>query len=220
MNKLFELLGVTETEQLKELTTISDKKDNERIYYSLDAITTAILEKKKLTFLYFDYLAKGKREYRKNKERYIVNPLGIVYANENLYLVCFHDKYEDTANYRIDRMDETRVEQVPLTHLAKFDGFDVEKYREEQFSMYSGEKEVVELVFPKELLEVAIDRFGNNIVPVATDDGEYIIRVTVQTSKTFFSWLTTFEGKVWIKSPDKVKENYKKFIENIAKKLK
>lgn len=101
---------------MKELLTVkSNELGNERVYYSIDAITTALIEKRKLSFLYFDYDGSGNRIYRKEGERYEVNPLGMVYSGENFYLVCFHDKYDNLASYRIDKMEEVQVEESKIT---------------------------------------------------------------------------------------------------------
>lgn len=215
MQKLYELLGTTEAEQLQGIISVASKRNNERVYYSIDAITTAILEKKKLSFLYFDYGISGKRVYRKDKTRYEVNPLGLVSSEDNLYLVCYHDKYGNAVNYRLDRMDEAKVEQVSITQNTAFDSFDITAYKREQFVMYGGIEAMVELVFPQDLLEVAIDRFGENISVSRMGSDEYIISATVQVSKTFFAWLTTFEGRVEIQSPESVKESYKEFIKKL-----
>lgn len=165
MQKLYELLGATEAEQLQEIISVAYKHNNERVYYSIDAITTALLEKKKLSFCYFDYGIGGKRIYRKDKARYEVNPLGLVYSEDKLYLVCYHDKYGNAANYRLDRMDEVRTEQTNITPNASFDNFDIATYKREQFGMYVGKETTVELVFSQDLLEVAIDRFGESNKP-------------------------------------------------------
>ncbi len=215
LQKLYELLGKTEAEQLQEIISVVSKHNNERVYYSIDAITSALLEKKKLSFCYFDYGIDGKRIYRKNKARYEVNPLGLVYSEDKLYLVCYHDKYGNAANYRLDRMDEVVVEQANITHNASFDNFDIAAYKREQFGMYVGAESTVELVFPQDLLEVAIDRFGEDIKPTRVGNGEYIITATVQVSKTFFAWLTIFEGRVRVQSPESVKEQYKEFIKKL-----
>ncbi len=215
MQKLYELLGTTEAEQLQGIISVASKRNNERVYYNIDAITTAILEKKKLSFLYFDYGISGKRVYRKDKARYEVNPLGLVSSEDNLYLVCYHDKYGNAANYRLDRMDEAKIEQTSITHNEAFANFDIATYKREQFVMYAGLETVVELIFPQDLLEVAIDRFGENISVVRIESGEYIISATVQVSKTFFAWLTTFEGRVKIQSPESVRESYKEFIKKL-----
>ena len=87
--KLAELLGKPQGEELKNtLTVTSNKSDNERIYYTIDAVTDALLQKRKFSFLYFDRALHGKKNYRKNGERYIVNPLGLIYSGDNFYLIC------------------------------------------------------------------------------------------------------------------------------------
>ena len=61
-DKIAELLGNVQADKVKELLTESEYKyGNEAIYYSIDTITTALLEKRKLSFLYFDYGTKGEK---------------------------------------------------------------------------------------------------------------------------------------------------------------
>ncbi len=218
-HKIAELLGESQAEELADTVAKNHTKSgNEHIYYSIDAIMTALLEKKKLSFLYFDTDLYGNRTYRKSGERYEVNPLGMVYSGDYFYLVCYHDKYGDAANYRIDRMDDVQTEKQKITYNAQFVRFDINAYRREIFSMYTGEQREVELLFPKELAEIARDRFGESCRIVSDRDG-YIVCTMVQVSKTFFSWLTTFEGKVKILRPAEVKEQFQAFIENITKNL-
>lgn len=82
-DKVAELLGISQAEQVKELLTVDNcKRSNERIYYTIDAITSAILEKRKMSFLYFDCGVRGERIYRKDKSRYEVNPLGLIFSGE------------------------------------------------------------------------------------------------------------------------------------------
>lgn len=219
MEKLLELIGVTEAERLQKVLAIGQKHGNERIYYNIDAVTTAILEHKKVSFLYFDYDVNCKKVYRKEKTRYIVNPLGVTYYGDNLYLICYHDKYGNTANYRLDRMNEAQVEVEEITYIKEYENFDVSAFRSEQFGMYAGEQKEVELIFPKELIEIAIDRFGEDILPVSIGNDEYKIKVSIQVSKIFYSWLTVFEGKVKVYSPETVREGYKNYIKNILKQV-
>lgn len=102
--KIAELLGNIQANRVKELLTKKDgESGNELIYYSINEITTALIEKRKLSFLYFNFGSRGERVYRKDKERYKVNPLGMVYSGECFYLVCFHDKYGNPASYRIEK---------------------------------------------------------------------------------------------------------------------
>ena len=217
--KVAELLGENQAEELIGTVTESlVKSQNEQIYYNIDSITTALLVHKRLSFLYFNTDIYGKRVYRKNKERYAVNPLGMIYSGDYFYLVCYHDKYEGPTNYRIDRMESVCVEQENITYRLQFKNFDINAYRREIFSMYGGEKKEVELLFPKELSEIARDRFGENCYAVTSKEG-YLVRTTVRISKTFFAWITTFEGEVVIKRPQEVKAAFADFIRKIEKTL-
>ena len=163
-----------------------------------------------MSFLYFDIGSKGERIYRKGKERYEVNPLGMVYSGECFYLVCFHDKYGNPASYRIDKMDEVRVEDEPITKKKEYDKFDLKAYKRETFGMYYGEKTDVTLSFTKELFDIVVERFGD--IPISSRGTDYLIKPTVRVSKTFFAWLTMFEGKIKIISPQEVVGQYKDFV--------
>lgn len=216
IQKLLELLGIGEASQIREIVPTSETKhSNERIYYSIDAITTAILKKKKLIFRYFDYGVNGKREYRKNGHRYVINPLGMAYSDNQLYLIGYHDNHGGLTHYRIDRMDEVEVMKKKIVPKPELKDFDLNAYRQELFDMYSGERQEIELLFPQDLLEIAIDRFGEDISPVSNGNGEYIVKATVQISKTFFAWMTTFEGRVRIQAPESVKGQYAEFVKKL-----
>lgn len=216
--KVAELLGEAQADSLKELLSVkSNEHGNERVYYSIDAITTALIEKRKLSFLYFDYDGRGKRVYRKEGERYEVNPLGMVYSGENFYLVCFHDKYDDPASYRIDKMEDVQVEESKITRKEQFENFDLNAYKRETFGMYYGEKTQVAILFPSELLDVVRDRFG--AVELKSEGDGYRIDVTVRISRTFFAWIAMFEGKVKIIEPQKVRNSYSRFITNLYRSL-
>lgn len=218
--KVSELLGIPQGEQIKEFLPVGGTKcGNEQIYYSIDALTSAILEKKQLTFRYFDYNARAERVYRKEGARYEVNPLGMVYSDDNFYLVCFHDKYGDPANYRIDRMTDTQVEDSAMTRLKEYENFDLPAYKRELFAMYSGEPTQITLSFPQTFMDVMIDRFGTDIAPVCNGNDEYLLHTTVRVSKTFFAWLTTFEGRIRIVAPETVKEKYRDFLCRIMESL-
>ena len=216
--KIAELLNPQQAEELRfGVPGCVGKSNNERILYSIDVITSALLNKKQVSFLYYDVDVNGKKLYRKDKERYVVNPLGLVYSGEYFYLVCFHDKYGDPANYRIDKMEDVCDEKQSITKKKEYDNFDLNAYRKESFSMFSGEKVEVTLFFPRDLIYVAKERFGD-IIHVSVDNG-YIIHTTVRVSKTFFAWLSTFEGQVKIIDPKLTQQQFKEFIRGILAKI-
>ena len=54
------------------------RKGSSSLIYNVDAIERGIEENKQISFLYFDYDEKHKKVYRKNGDRYMVNPAFMV----------------------------------------------------------------------------------------------------------------------------------------------
>ena len=83
----------------------TSKHTNEQVYYAVLNIETALLERKKVSFFYYDLDENGERVYRKNKRRYIVDPVSLVMHEDNYYLLAYSEKYHGRTTYRIDRME-------------------------------------------------------------------------------------------------------------------
>ena len=91
------------------------KRSNSQIIYNIDAIEKAIKEGMQISFKYFSLDENKQRVYRKDGARYIVNPLVMVWNRDNYYLVCYHDNHDGITNYRMDRIENVRVEITPIT---------------------------------------------------------------------------------------------------------
>lgn len=62
------------------------RKGSSSLIYNVDAIERGIEENKQISFLYFDYDEKHKKVYRKNGDRYMVNPAFMVWNRDNYYM--------------------------------------------------------------------------------------------------------------------------------------
>ena len=62
VQKLCRLTSTHQAEQLRQLASLSSrvKPDNEQVYYIIDAIQTAILEKRQIQFQYYEYTPEKK----------------------------------------------------------------------------------------------------------------------------------------------------------------
>ena len=74
--------------------------------------------------------------------------------------------------------------------------------------MYSGESREISLIFPQELLNVALERFEETIKPIRYGNGEFLFTASIQVSNPFFGWIASFGGRVRIHSPEEVKGQY------------
>lgn len=141
VGKIAQLAGDRKAEVLQKNTVEfhTPKSDNERIFYSVDKIGRAIEQRLKISFVYFDYDMAHRRVYRKNRRRYVVNPLSTVFSADNYYLMSTDDKHEGIAHYRIDRMDEVEITDTPVTDLDGVDGAALARHKRALFGMFNGD---------------------------------------------------------------------------------
>lgn len=192
------------------------KYGNSSIIYNIDAIETAIKQKKKVSFFYYRLDENKNKVYNKDKKRYVFNPLSLIWSKDNYYLLCYDDRHDGTSRYRIDKMESVTVEDEPILEKDEFKNFDSETYRKQVFSMFGGELEKVTIQFDKELLSDVYDKFGTDIGIQRKYGGALETTLSVQVSKTFFLWVVGTLGKVKIIKPNNVKERFDSFVKEIT----
>ncbi|MBR2806691.1 MAG: WYL domain-containing protein [Oscillospiraceae bacterium] len=192
------------------------KTMNESIYYSIDAIHTAILNNKKLAFRYFDYSMEKKRVLRKGGAEYIVTPVALLYADDNYYLAAYTKERNTVHNYRVDRMLGVIVTNEVRDKNEVIEAFDPGDYIRMQFSMFGGIRQRVDMMFDKSLVNVVIDRFGSDIIMTKADEDRFIVHLDVELSPAFFAWVFMFGNRVRILGPDEVVEAYANMIRSVA----
>ena len=192
------------------------KTMNESIYYSIDAIHSAILEDRKLSFKYFDYSVDKKRIYRRNGEEYIVTPVALLYADDNYYLAAYTKERNTVHNYRVDRMVSVTVTEIPRDKNEVIEAFDPGEYIKMQFSMFGGIRQKVDMMFDNSLVNVVIDRFGSDTVLYPADKDRFVVHLDVELSPAFFSWVFMFGNKVRILGPDEVVSAFSSMVNSVA----
>lgn len=186
------------------------KHSNEKVYFVVDSINNAISQGKKVEFKYFDFNINGEKVFRRNGNAYTVNPVALVFSDDNYYLVCYSDKYNDLANYRIDKMEDVIVLDEDITPSECVKDFKFYSHPKQSFSMFRGEIEKVTLVCDISLVTVILDKFGEKTKMTKIADDKFSICVPVQVSPTFYAWCFTFGNKMKILSPEWVAVGYKK----------
>lgn len=139
------------------------KFGNSSFIYSVDGIERAINDNKQISFKYFNYDEKHNKVYRKNGKRYYANPIIMVWNKDNYYMLCFNNGHDEIVTYRLDKMDDVKVEKTERQPHPEYELLNTEQYRKQVFSMCSGELHKVTLTFTKELLSEVFDRFGDDI---------------------------------------------------------
>lgn len=174
------------------------KHTNESIYYNVGFLEEALLQKKQVTFLYFDLNEHGEKVYRKDKALYTAEPLALVYNEDNYYLVCYSSKYGNICNYRVDRMEQIGVSENDITDEAKktLEEINMDEYTEQVFKMYGGPVKDITLEFDDTLIGSVYDKFGEDTKMIRTGEHTIVASVRIQESPTFRGWLAQFDGKM------------------------
>lgn len=218
IKKIESLASRHEGYQLQRQVFIADrvKVANEEIYRSVDTLHDAINEKKKVVFKYFEYGTDKKKKYRNDGNDYVVSPYSLTVSDENYYLISHYPKHEALTNFRVDRMTDIRVSDEKCEKIESVMGenFSIGEYAKKVFSMYGGENVRVELLCENKMMNPIIDKFGEEVFVQKADDEHFTACVNVNISPTFFAWVFTFEGKIKITSPEKVKEQFGKMIKS------
>ena len=212
ISKIADLGGSRKSEILKENVVCfnTTKHTNESIYQNVSELEKALTGKKQASFYYFDRNVDGEKVYWKEKKRYVVEPMALIFNDDNYYLMTWNAKYEGITNYRVDRMDEVSVEETGVSEKAIMDDSDIAAFRQQAFKMYGGNLEDVVLEFNEKLIGVVHDKFGENTKMIRTAPGKCVASVQVQIAPTFWGWLFQFVGEMRIISPDPLMEEYKK----------
>lgn len=193
------------------------KHSNEKVFYFIDEIDRAILSGKKVSFLYFDMDCHGQRKYRRNGEKYTVNPVSLIFNENKYYLTCYNDKYKNLSNYRIDKMDKAEITDEPITPADCALNFNANLHKKQLFSMFVGEKtEKVTFSISEDIIDEIFDRFGEKTKFMNNGEGHYKFSAMINISPTFFGWCTQLGGKIKILAPLSVAESYKNYIKNIV----
>ncbi len=221
IKKIEALASRHEAGKLQRQVYIADriKAENEDIYRSVDTLSDAINEKRKVSFRYFEYGIDKNRKYRNGGNEYVVSPYSLTVSDENYYLIAHYPKHEELTHFRVDRMSDIKIidEMCEKAENIMGEGFSIGEYSRQLFSMYSGENTRVEILCENRMMNSVIDRFGKDVFVMKVDGEHFKVRVNVDLSPTFFAWIFTFGGKMRISAPEEAKEKFneivKKFME-------
>ena len=88
-------------------------------------------------FKYYEYTVEKRKQLRHGGEVYTVSPYSLVWENDNYYLVCYCEKHEKICRYRVDRMTQVTVTDIPRRELSEEEKAEVTN-RQIIYGMYGG----------------------------------------------------------------------------------
>ena len=101
----------------------------------MDRLHTAIAERRAITFQYFDYDIQRKKVLRRRGQQYVVSPYGLIWNHDNYYLVAYGSLHREMRHYRVDKMMEISITDLPLEGTEQYPAFDIAAYGQKYFGM-------------------------------------------------------------------------------------
>ena len=194
------------------------KHTNESIYYNVSRINEAIETECRITYLYYELDENKEKKYHRNKQLYNTEPLGLVYNEDNYYLICLSENRQEDDPYRvyrIDRIENVEVLNEKICNEARKQKALIPEFTKCVFKMFGGRKETVILEFSDPLIKVVYDKFGEETIIRRISEDKCVSTVTVEISGTFWGWLFQFGKNMKIRSPDSLKKEYIKYCKEV-----
>ena len=216
IRKLEKIAGKNDAGKLQRQVYVAGrvKTENESIYYNIDAIHRAIQENKQIRFVYLDWNLKKQLVPRENGDK-CVSPWALIWRDENYYLAAYDKEDKVIKHYRVDKMGQVEVTDLPREGVRQFSQIDVTSYTNQTFGMFAGEESVVTMEFPLRLIGVVLDRFGRDVDVRPMSDTVFRVRARVAVSGQFFGWLSGIGPKARIIAPESVQAGYVKWLSDI-----
>ena len=95
--------------------------------------------------------------------------------------------------------------------------FDSADYTTKLFNMYSGEPKPIELICNNEILEVILDRFGDNVKIQKYDEKHFLIKTNAVVSDGLTKWVVQFGNRIKVKAPNDLIYSVRNIAEEILK---
>ncbi|MCD8106500.1 MAG: WYL domain-containing protein [Oscillospiraceae bacterium] len=192
------------------------KSNNERIYYSINAIHEAIVAGKQITFHYTEYDITLKRKYRRGGQLYAVSPIYLISDSDYYYLTAYNPQHDDISNFRIDKMADVSISDEPRVDLSP-EQIERAKELRTMFGAFARESSTVTLKMTNKpyVIGVLVDKYGSNLRINRTSEDKFTVRLEAQISPAFYAWLFSFGEDAEVVEPEWVRNEAKGQIEKM-----
>ena len=181
------------------------KSVNEEIFYSIDKISRAVTEKKKIRFEYVNRVLSPDRTIEKQKREMLISPYALTWQDDHYYVIGNYEKYDNLIHLRLDRMYKVEITDMPQRHFSEVseytDYFDTPDYTAKLFGMHGGEIYDIELKCSKKITEQVADRFGEDIFIKKVTDEDFCFTVRAALSDALVSWVISYGDRVKVLEP-------------------
>lgn len=189
------------------------KMQNESVFENLDVIQHAMRLRRQVSFQYYSYDVRKNRVLRRDGHVYQHTPIRLLYTDGFYYLVTYTEHYDDWVMYRVDRMVNVEVTDIPSVHNAKAASYDPAMQESLAFGLFNMDpvKATMVVIDPAKM-QTVIDKLGPDVESTVTRDGTVRVRARVIASPLFFGWLLSLHDTVRLETPKKLVRKYRELL--------
>ena len=199
VKKLEGLVSVYQAREIHDRVFIDNrvKSSNEHIYYSIDRISAAIEQNKKITLIY----KKGGSE-----KKHTVSPYAMAWNKDKFYLIGNISEYDNLIHLRLDKMSGVEVTDEPsrpFSEVSEYRSyFDSADYVSGHINMFGGDPEYIELLCTEKGYELLADQFEPG-VNIKREDG-VSVRVKAAAGQGMIGFLAQCGKEIKVLSPKRL----------------
>ncbi|MGN0317063.1 MAG: helix-turn-helix transcriptional regulator [Lachnospira sp.] len=219
IEKLEKLASKYQAKKLQRQVYVTDrvKTINEKIYFNVDKIHTAIYKDVKIRFQYFQWNVKKEMVLKHNGAFYEISPCALSWDDENYYLVGYDDSACQLKHFRVDKMLNIEITNDCRTGKDQYAELNWADYSKSVFGMFSGKEQSVRLKCSNDFVGIILDRFGTDVILIPDNDETFVVNLNVVVSPQFIGWVVALGDGVKVIGPDSVVEEMKKAARRLAK---
>jgi len=192
------------------------KSMNDSVFANVDVIHMAMDGEKEISFKYFHWNEKAEKVFLHEGKCYEVSPWGLIYDNENYYLLAFDGEEDKFKHFRVDKMVDVKLlKNKKRIGREEYHRLDIDNYKNRIFNMFDGDERLITLEFTEKMTNVIIDKFGKD-VRITKKDDMYEMKINLAVSPQFFGWVFGLHGDVRITGPEDVSNHYKDMLKKQA----
>jgi predicted DNA-binding transcriptional regulator YafY len=167
------------------------KTSNESVYYHVEVLQQAILERRVVAFRYFTYDNRKKKRFGREGADYTLSPRALFWEHGRYYLSGYDHLHAQPRRFRVDRMQEieSREEAQPQAAAAAEEGAP------------RGEETKVWLRCEGESAGLILDHFGMDCDLAPEESGSALLTARVRIDAFFWGWLFGMGSRVELIGP-------------------
>lgn len=192
-------------------------KPNLETFLSVEIISTAIEQKKKVSCTYLEYDVNQQLVPKKNNAERVLDVHEIIWTANYYYALCIFEDSGKVYFLRIDKMRDVqivdkRVKPLPI-------GFDITNYVSTQPHLFGGQRQLISFHIAKRALDQVVDSFGKAAKITEVNSDYY--KVELQSSiEMMHVWLTQYCEQIRNIYPNSLSDMVVSSLEKAAKEMK